>query len=188
MIPQMLPQLSSKVGPFVLRGVGREWTLIERFYGDKRANRSQVPLVNHIIEGVQILDDIHADYYTRGAFCIHPMVQSDADLAVNFDTLRKSVSSDVLALAMEYRSVANEYLSQRTIQSVDEIRLSPLSQVNQMLIADKVQNYKDFILYHHGTHPRSDELHQYFQNWLIRLDCQDVMDEYYPEWRQYADQ
>ncbi len=70
---------------------------------------------------------------------------------------------------MEYRSVANEYLSHRTIAHVDEIRLSPLPEVNQMLIADKVQNCKDFELYHKATHPRSAELDLYFNNWLRRL-------------------
>ena len=178
-VPQQTP-----LNIITMRGIGREWSLIQEFYKDGRANRSQVPLINHIIEGVQILDTLNkADFPTKGAFCIHPLVQADGDLLDNFDRLRKLVSADVLALAMEYRSVANEYLSHRKISSIDEIRLSPLVEVNSMLIADKVQNYKDFILYHHGTHPRSDELHEYFQNWINRLDCSKVMDEFFPSWR-----
>lgn len=165
----------SVVNPITMRGISREWTLIQRHYGDNRANRSQVPLINHIIEGVEVLDRLGSNFYARGAFCIHPMVQSDADLNANFDMLRKSVSADVLALAIEYRSVANEYLSHRKISSIDEIRLSPLVDVNDMLIADKVQNYKDFLLYHNGTHPRSIELNQYFQNWIERLDCRETL-------------
>lgn len=39
-----------------------------------------------------------------------------------------------------------------------------------MLIADKVQNYKDFEIYHKSTHPRSKELDQYFKNWLQKLN------------------
>ena len=39
-----------------------------------------------------------------------------------------------------------------------------------MLRADKVQNYKDFLSHHKGSHPRSHELDQYFHNWLARLD------------------
>lgn len=38
-----------------------------------------------------------------------------------------------------------------------------------MLIVDKVQNRKDFELYHLGKHKRSNELNQYFKNWLERL-------------------
>lgn len=171
--------------PLELFALQRELTMISDFYGDKRANRSQVPLMNHIIEGISILKYLNASHQAKAAFCIHPLLQSDADLAVNFSTVMLKVDADVMGLAMEYRSVANEYLSLRNITHINEIRLSPLKEVNDMLVADKVQNYKDFILYHHGTHPRSTELHYYFRNWLMRLDCSDVMDEFYPEWRNY---
>ena len=39
-----------------------------------------------------------------------------------------------------------------------------------MLIADKIQNRKDFELYHKETHPRSAELDKYFRNWLQKLN------------------
>ena len=82
----------------------------------------------------------------------------------------EQIYPEVLIAVMEYRSVANEYLSQREIKSIDEIRLSPLKDVNDMLIADKVQNYKDFEIYHKSTHARSKELDQYFKNWLRKLN------------------
>lgn len=170
---------------FDLFPISREWNLILEHYGEGRAKRSQVPFINHITEGLAILRFIGASNPAKAAFCIHPILQADADLVENFDKARSLISGDVLMLAMEYRSVANEYLSQRTVYSLDEIRLSPLKDVNDMLIADKVQNYKDFLLYHHGTHPRSKELHEYFKNWLDRLDCRDVMDEYMPNWKTY---
>lgn len=74
--------------------------------------------------------------------------------------------------------MANEYLSTRSITNIDEIRLSPLKVVNDMLIADKIQNRKDFELYHEGKHPRSEELAQYFRNWLERLG---ISEEFYQE-------
>jgi len=37
-------------------------------------------------------------------------------------------------------------------------------------VADKIQNYKDFLIYHQKTHARSKELNEYFQNWLKKLD------------------
>ena len=180
----MLPELSKR-NLSIFASLSREFDLIREFYGDKRAERSQVPLINHIIEGVDILDFIEAELVVKAAFCIHPLVQGDAELADNFDYLRKVVAADVLGLAMEYRSVANEYLSKRVISDISEIRLSPLPEVNQMLIADKVQNYKDFLIYHHGTHPRNTELVTYFNNWLARLACVPVMDFYFPEWRKW---
>lgn len=56
------------------------------------------------------------------------------------------------------------------IGTTDYIRTSPLFEVNDMLIADKVQNRKDFITYHRETHARSKELGQYFQLWLNALE------------------
>jgi (p)ppGpp synthase/HD superfamily hydrolase len=181
----MLP-ISTQYNPAILNGIDREWNLISKHYGERRAERSQVPLINHIIEGVTILHNMKCDYATKAAFCIHPIIQSDGDLAINFDHLANVVSADVLALAMEYRSVANEYLSHRKIENYRAIRLSPLRAVNDMLVADKIQNYKDFIIYHHNTHPRGKELHEYFQNWLYRLECHDLMEEYVPGWSEYA--
>ena len=74
---------------------------------------------------------------------------------------------------MEYRNIANQYLSYRKIKSIDEISLSPLKEVNEMLIADKIQNYKDFLIYHKDTHPRAKELDEYFNNWLKKLNIND---------------
>src|SRR6056297_70955 len=129
------------------------YRLISEFYGDRRAQRSGVMLMNHINEGIAVLDDICATEDAMQAFCIHPMLQADEDLAQNLSYVSRHVPTYVVALALEYRSVANEYLSPK-VGTVDEIRLSPLKEVNDMLIADKVQNSKDFYTYHSDTHER----------------------------------
>lgn len=134
---------------------------IQDYYGDKRANRSGVPYIKHIDDGLRILEELNADYYTKEAYCLHPIFQSDQDLLKNIHLIDR-IDSGIMTLVMEYRSVANEYLSKRKIVSIDEIRLSPLIEVNKMLLADKLQNFSDFILYHYGTHERSDELYIYF--------------------------
>lgn len=153
-----------------------EYKLIERFYGEKVAKRSQVPLINHINEGLIVLSAIKATETTKRAFCIHPLLQADADLQENY-YISSFVDHHALLLAMEYRSVANEFLSDKMdLNPVPAIRLSPLLEVNEMLIADKVQNYKDFVTYHYGTHPRSDALNQYFHRWLEKLEIS--YDEY----------
>lgn len=160
------------------------WRLVSHFYGNRKAKRSQVLLINHIWEGIKILRALKAPKIAWQAFCLHPLVQADKDLATFEDSLNRYraarassegvtrydvINPNALAFAMEYRHVANEYLSRRTIVNTKEIRLSTLKTVNQMLIADKVQNKRDFDKYHKGTHPRSAELSQYFDNWLKRL-------------------
>ena len=149
-----------------------EYQVISDFYEGDTAKRSGVQLMNHIDEGLYILNKIGASDIAKRAYCIHPILQSDEMLSDNFSynmviaPLRDPL---VLIAAMEYRSVANEYLSKKEIASIDEIRLSPLKDVNDMLIADKIQNRKDFELYHLDKHPRSKELELYFKNWMDRL-------------------
>jgi hypothetical protein len=61
--------------------------------------------------------------------------------------LIEAVSRRVLLLATEYRNIANAHLSYHP-PGESTFVLSPLSEVNIMLIADKIQNRKDFELYH----------------------------------------
>lgn len=171
-----------------------EWThldgyhMIVREYGDKCAKRSGVPLINHIHEGLKILKEIGASEEAKEAYCIHPIIQADNALTNNrglfqghpeFFTLEENpplISPYVMLLAMEYRFRANAFLSDKvcydgiSIEVVgDGPTLSPLREVNDMLIADKVQNRKDFDIYHKATHARSKELTLYFNLWLQAL-------------------
>jgi hypothetical protein len=45
-----------------------------------------------------------------------------------------------------------------------------LFEVNDMLIADKVQNRKDYITHHQCTHPHTMQLDLYFDVWLRALN------------------
>jgi len=155
-----------------------EYRLIIDHYYDRRARRSQVPLINHINEGLIVLNHIGGTEDAMRAFCIHPLLQADIDLAYHHPIVNYSCSSTVVMLAMEYRSVANEYLSDKVF-SGNDIRLSPLQEVNKMLIADKVQNRKDFITYHRGTHPKSNILDIYFNEWLDALGVTEEMYQAY---------
>lgn len=146
-----------------------EYQLISRHYGDSVARRSQVPLMNHINEGLTVLNLIRATDYAKRAFCLHPLLQNDSDLQEHCNHVTNVCPASVVMLAMEYRSVANEYLSAK-VGRPEPIRLSPLREVNDMLIADKVQNYKDFITHHKATHARSEELDVYFRDWLRALN------------------
>lgn len=163
----------------------REYKMISQWYGDCVAKRSQVPLINHINEGLVVLKQIGATDAAMRAFCVHPMLQADEDLKTNKHLY---LEPDIMMLVMEYRSVANEFLSNKMdddrlqevidaygIEGLDEgfVRLSPLKEVNDMLIADKVQNYKDFVTYHQKTHARSSELDDYFNIWMNTLGVTD---------------
>lgn len=147
----------------------QEYKLIKSIYGDKKARRSQVPLINHIDEGIEILKSIGATPLAVRAYCLHPIFQDGLELNKNRQ-LAHDQDPYVLMLAMEYRQIANAYLSFREIDGLDDIKLSPLSEVNEMLVADKIQNFKDFMRYHHKTHPRSGKLHRYFNNWFKKLN------------------
>lgn len=61
----------------------------------------------------------------------------------------ENINPRVLLLAVEYRNIANGYLS--FMPSRPEVKLSPIDDVNKMLIADKIQNRKDFENYHLGN-------------------------------------
>lgn len=162
-----------------------EYMAIAKHYSNRTAKRSKVPLINHINDGLIILDAINASHDAMLAYCLHPLLQDDESLAQNFDNVASITSAKVMALALEYRSVANEFLSARVdepviqeallaeqgvVKAASLIRLSPLRDVNDMLIADKVQNRKDYVTYHKATHARSVEIDIYFKMWLARLN------------------
>jgi hypothetical protein len=134
----------------------------------------------HVEEGLAILHRLGASERAQRAFCLHPLLQGDEALAANFERLDELTSdAQVLALALEYRSVANATLSPRVdeLSVPEDIPLGPLPEVADMLRADKVQNYKDFLRYHQGSHPRSEELTRYFELWLMRLGVRERFDE-----------
>lgn len=144
----------------------------EHYYGAKTV-RSGMPLINHITEGIEILQDIEADPITIAAYCLHPLVQDDKSLVKSLDNNSlKHQDPRAIQLAMLYRQVANSYLcgpaydNKNKPVEIDFI----VPAVKQMLIADKLQNEKDFYLYHNGTHKHSKALITYFANWRELLD------------------
>lgn len=159
------------------------YNLIQEFYAGKYAERSGVPLINHIDEGLNVLALWSAPSVVTQAFCLHPMLQADEDLRKNLH-LTRFIDGEQVALAMEYRAVANAWLSDKVRMSaagpIFDVRpqLSCLPYVNMMLIADKVQNRADFELYHKGKHPRSAELELYFKTWLDTLAISECNYEY----------
>lgn len=117
-----------------------------------------------------MLAAIGASQRAMRAFCLHPLIQEDSELVSSYAMLGELTDDiHVVALVLEYRSIANQTLSTRDIATAADIPLSPLREVNDMLIADKVQNRQDFLLHHRATHPRAGELDRDFKLWLERL-------------------
>lgn len=144
------------------------FNLIYKYYGNKTAARSKVPLIAHIVEGVNVLKGINASDEAIKAFMIHPIFQSD-EVIGKYEYIH-AIDPHIMMLVMEYRSIANLCLPKQNIKYSMEIKLSKLKDVNDMLIADKVQNYKDFLAYHKSSHEKSNELNNYFYLWLKRLN------------------
>lgn len=142
------------------------YKLTQEIYGDSKTNRTGVPLMNHIEEGGAILEQLGVSDIVKDAYYLHPLLQSDKSLLDNKSLSFGGVDNESIILAMEYRRVANSYLS--TMIKEDFVGF-PMNEIWEMLVADKVQNYKDFLKYHMGTHERSNELNTYFNNWFDLL-------------------
>lgn len=151
--------------------------VVSMYYEGKVANRTLIPYINHIKEGLIILDKIGATDNAKYAYCLHPIYQvkkTEEELSY-IEKYEAEFNPHVVLLAKQYAKTANSYLCKRHYQSKDDvIRLSEYPEVNQMLVADKIQNRKDFEDHYENqsdkeTFDRSDRLSQYFKNWLKAL-------------------
>ena len=155
------------------------YTLIQQKYERKVAQRSGVSYMNHIVEGAFVLWQIYGfDEELIEAYCLHPIFQSDKLLSQLFadDSSELTVISPrVIVLGMEYRRIANSYTIKNKVKNPEDIEIGPLEQVHKMLVADKIQNKKDFMKYMYLKHERpayqkvSERSVQYFDSWLARL-------------------
>jgi hypothetical protein len=143
-----------------------EYEVIQQFYGDRRASRSGVLLMSHLDEGLQLLEISLASELAKKAFCLHPIVQNHEDVDCTW--------SEAYPLAVEYGAKANAYLCRLDtdyVQSIEDVyaRVGHMSRdCAAMLVADKVQNRKDFLTYH-PLHARAKQLSKYFDLWLDYL-------------------
>jgi hypothetical protein len=146
-----------------------EYKAIVDWYGDRRAGRSQVPLINHIHEGIVLMRWQGGITQAKAlAWCIHPFAQihlEDGEILTHMHS-RWGFSGNSMDLAMLYARVAGAYLP-RHKQKIPTLSVS--QSVNEMLIVDKIQNRRDFMRYHNGVHPNSRRLEEYFEDWFIAL-------------------
>lgn len=148
-----------------------EYNIIENIYSEKYSKRTGVNYMNHIDEGLIILNKLSASLDAKLGYIIHPIFQSDEELKRCYNhTSLTNISPQSLINALEFRNIINNYSKFRTIKDFDEIKLSPLKDVNFMVAADIIQKRKDFEQYHIHTHEHSQQLIIYFNNWLKRLN------------------
>jgi hypothetical protein len=163
------------------------YKLIQQKYQGKVAQRSGVSYMNHIIEGAFILQQIYGtDEELLEAYCLHPIFQSDkllSQLLAGDSTDLARISPRVIVLGMEYRRVANSYTINNKVRKPENIEIGALDKVHKMLVADKIQNKKDFMKYMYLQHDCSacqkvsEHSVQYFDSWLARLSISQKMYE-----------
>jgi hypothetical protein len=146
----------------------KEYAAINEFYGKQTADRSGLSLMRHIDDGLHILTLNGASDTAKAAFCLHPLVQNSEVVDVSW--------SPAYSLACEYKGKANAYLCRpdtdwvSSVGDVQSIVGEMTDDCRAMLIADKRQNYGDFIAAHYGKHLRSKELDRYFRLWIAYLE------------------
>jgi hypothetical protein len=175
MVHEFLTQIADK--PF--------YKLIQQKYKGKVAQRSGVSYMNHIIEGAFILHHIYGmQEELIEAYCLHPVFQSNKLLFQLFavgSTELAVISPRVIILGMEYRRVANNYTIKNKVRNPEDIEIGPLDDVHKMLVADKIQNKKDFMKHMYLKHERpayqkvSERSVEYFDSWLTRLSVSQEM-------------
>lgn len=138
---------------------------VQHLYGDRRALRSGRFLMAHIDEGLFLLATRGAAPEVCQAFCLHPLVQGDEELAASLSTLA-GLPAVPVALAMEYRHRANAHLPHHRPATPNP---GPLPEIVEMLVADKIQNRKDFEVSLRGHIPNTLRLDAYFQEWFAAL-------------------
>ena len=141
-----------------------EYTKARKYLEGKTAKRSGQPYIKHIDEGLSLIPE-HA-VAARKAFCLHALLQSDEDFLKNYNSLQ-DCNATAVALAVEYRSVANAGTREKFLQT-GKLIPSISYEVNLMLLADKKQNMLDCVAYQQDS-PDYQSLMEYFKTWITIL-------------------
>ncbi len=162
--------------------------LIETIYASRRTRRSKVPHRNHIDEGLMILQALQATQVEAEAFCLHAPAQISYHFgarptAASYrltepqgprDTwllqTRFPLAADAVALAWRFAVQAEAFRPNHLNDEIEPPSFTIDTAVRKLLIADKVQNRKDFERYHRDSHPRAPQLTQYFACWFALLE------------------
>ena len=162
--------------------VHKYYNVIKKFYKGKETSKG-IPYINHIDEGVGHLENLHVSDVVINAFILHPFVQcvnlkgtykdcllteKELEKHINIFEIEPEIAFELLL----YRKYVNSYLCREATDNYnindafeDVKGLTKYPNTVKMLIADKLQNFKDFLLYRQD-HPRKEHLNNYFTIWL----------------------
>ena len=157
--------LEKKNIPHILLEDGLEtaYSEIEKYYGDKLAKRSGIPYINHIDEGLGILYLLGASRETKEIFTLHPIYQDGfKSTNVNNTLMYHFVYYSWLFSRKNYKleSQTYEYFEKELDANMD---------LRNIFIADKIQNYKDFML-NKKKYDDFKSIEQYFLWWFDTLE------------------
>lgn len=150
-----------------------EYRQISQFYGTRTTLRTKIPWINHINEGVVLIHQLEGSIHEAKAFCLHPLFQADetyhAALSEACRIYNLNTNPEVLFSVLGYREAANRWL-RNAVTPTNLPQKHPLESVNIMLMADKIQNRKDFEANEavFGVEDAAS-LHSYFDSWFTAL-------------------
>lgn len=134
---------------------------------------SGITHINHIDEGIQILEVICAPRYLYNAakaFCLHPMVSHDLSLVNNIvEVCSSGFDTTAILYAMEFRKTIASWPNHRT---EGEPSISPLIAINKMITADIIQHKSHFLRYSgvpEGSDPSTNSELRFYNDWLRTL-------------------
>jgi hypothetical protein len=150
----------------------RPYAMAAEQWGEKVSSQG-VPYMRHIDDGIRIIDMLreenHIAKQVDDAFILHGLFQSYIDVGNAYS--RKyydKVEPQVLMLVMEYRNIANQWLSPHGFNPTEKPKI-PLFETRVMLVADKIQNYSNFLKNYKLIHPHHQRLDAYFRAWHEHL-------------------
>lgn len=127
--------------------------VVEFYQGGNEFTSTGVPKINHIDEGLAILEYLETETHTQEAWCLHPLLQGDKELLDYGWHSTRGVTGYAIVLAMEYRATANAFLCtpETDRYTQEDMPKIVLPEVKPMLIADKISNMRNLVKYNRGT-------------------------------------
>lgn len=166
-----------------------EWALIKAFYGDRVAERSRQPLMNHINEGLALLAAMDADDVCMRGFIVHPLVQvkgPENDLEPVYlgmdllDSWHMACGMKRLNIQLTHirHGSRNKGQMPRHWGTHYEAAFNTLPKANplmskcilQMILADKQQNLKDLHFHMWGRITDAEHLEEHLECVIDRAE------------------